>query len=99
MWAARLTDSQREALIAVLRAQGELGPALSGALEELEFARWDELPEAELPWDRVADLADRQGIDEADVVWDLCGGMRAPVSSSARALLPAASGTRAPQTG
>lgn len=75
MWTVRITDSQREALIAILEAQGELGPSLGGALEELEFARWDELPDAELPWERVAELAEAQGIGEADVVWDLAGGL------------------------
>ncbi len=53
------------------RAQGELGPSLTGALEALDFARWDDLPDAELPWERVAELAQAQGIGEADVVWDL----------------------------
>jgi hypothetical protein len=73
MWSVRLTDSQRDALRALIKAQGELGPSLSGALEGLELARWDDLPEAELPWDRVSDLAEKQGIGEADVVWDLTG--------------------------
>jgi hypothetical protein len=82
MWTVRLTDAQRDSLAALLRAQSELGPSLAGALEELDFARWDELPDAELPWDRVQELADAQGIDEADVVWDLCGGMRGKAGSS-----------------
>jgi hypothetical protein len=73
MWCVRLTDSQRDALRALIKAQGELGPSLSGALEGLDLARWDDLPEAELPWDRVTDLASKQGIGEADVVWDLAG--------------------------
>ena len=73
MWCVRLTDSQRDALRALIKAQGELGPSLSGGLEGLELARWDDLPEAELPWDRVSDLAEKQGIGEADVVWDLTG--------------------------
>ena len=75
MWTVRITDAQRDAVIALLRAQGELGPSLSGALEELELARWDDLPDAQLPWDRVAELAEAQGIGEADVVWDLVGGL------------------------
>ena len=77
MWTTRLNHAQRDALMALLRAQGELGPSLTGALEALEFARWDDLPDAELPWDRVAELADAQGIGEADVVWDLAGGLPA----------------------
>ena len=77
MWTVRLTDAQRDALTAFLRAQAELGPSLSGALEKLELARWDDLPDAALPWSRVAELAEAQGIAEADVVWDLAGGYRA----------------------
>jgi hypothetical protein len=77
MWSVKLTDSQRDALRALVKAQGEVGPSLSGALESLEFARWDDLPEAELPWDRVAELATLQGIGEADVVWDLAAGLSA----------------------
>jgi hypothetical protein len=75
MWSVKLTDSQRDALRALLRAQGEVGPSLGGALEALEYARWDDLPEAELDWARVTELAALQGIGEADVVWDLAAGM------------------------
>jgi hypothetical protein len=71
MWCVRLSDSQRGAVRALIAAQGEVGPALSGAVEALELARWDDLPDAELPWERVAELAKAQGIGEADVVWDL----------------------------
>ena len=71
MWCVKLSDSERDALRALAREQQERGPALTGALEALDLARWDDLPEATLPWDRVADLAERQGIGEADVVWDL----------------------------
>ncbi len=77
MWSVKLTDSQRDALRALLKAQGEVGPSLSGALESLEYARWDDLPEAELDWERVAELAKLQGIGEADVVWDLASGFPA----------------------
>ncbi len=73
MWTVRLTDRQLEVLSATLAAQDRLGPALSGALEALELARWDDLPDAHLPWAEVADLASRQGVSEADVVWDLSG--------------------------
>src|SRR4051812_9785197 len=75
MWSVKLTDSQRDALRSLVKAQGEVGPSLSGALEALEFSRWDDLPEAELPWDRVSELATLQGIGEADVVWDLAAGL------------------------
>ena len=54
--------------------EDEVSPALEGALEALELARWDDLPEATLPWDRVTELAGQQGIGEADVVWDLTRG-------------------------
>ena len=77
MWVLRLTDSQRDALRLLIQAQGETGPSLTGALEALELARWDDLPEAELPWERVEELASLQGISEADVVWDLASGMPA----------------------
>ena len=76
MWCVKLSDSQRDAVRAVLKAQGQLGPSLSGALEALDYARWDDLPDAELPWDRVASLAEAQGIGEADVVWDLSAPVR-----------------------
>ena len=75
MWCVKLSDSQRDALMALVTHQRERGPALAAALEALELARWDDLPEATLPWDRVAELAEKQGIGEADVVWDLTGGV------------------------
>jgi hypothetical protein len=74
MWCVKLSDSQRDALQALLRADSELGPPLVGALEALDLARWDDLPEATLPWERVVALASEQGIGEADVVWDLAAG-------------------------
>ena len=73
MWVVKLTDKQLEVLRAVLRAEEHLGPALRGALEALDLARWDDLQEAELPWEAVTDAARRQGISEADVIWDLAG--------------------------
>jgi hypothetical protein len=75
VWSIKLSDSQRDALRLLIQTQGEVGPALTGALESLELARWDDLPEAELPWDKVSELARIQGIGEADVVWDLAAGM------------------------
>ncbi len=82
MWTVRLSDAQRNALRGLIEAQGEIGPLLTGAREALELARWDELPEAALPWERVAELASEQGIGEADVVWDLACGMGGAVRSS-----------------
>jgi hypothetical protein len=73
MWVVRLSDKQLEVLRALLRSEEHLGPALQGALEALDLARWDDLPEAELPWDEVTATARRQGISEADVIWDLSG--------------------------
>ncbi len=71
MWCVKLSDSQRDALQTLIKADPELGPPLAGALEALDLARWDDLPEATLPWERVVALASEQGIGEADVVWDL----------------------------
>jgi hypothetical protein len=83
MWCVKLSDSQRDALCALIKAQGELGTSLQDALEALDYARWDDLPDAELPWDRVGELARAQGIGEADVVWDLAAGMPARPKVSA----------------
>jgi hypothetical protein len=83
MWCVKLSDSQRDALCALIKAQGEFGTSLQDALEALDYARWDDLPDAELPWDRVGELARAQGIGEADVVWDLAAGMPARPKVSA----------------
>jgi hypothetical protein len=78
MWSVKLSDDQREAISVLIKAQGESYDSdLRDALRALELARWDDLPEAQLPWERVSELASAQGIDEADVVWDLAGGMPA----------------------
>jgi hypothetical protein len=79
MWVVRLSDKQLEVLRALLRSEEHLGPALQGALESLDLARWDDLPEAELPWEEVTAAARRQGISEADVIWDLTGHRRRAV--------------------
>ena len=84
MWSVKLTDPQRDAVTALIRAQGELGPSLSGALEALSLARWDDLPDAELPWHRVSELAAAQDISEADVVRDLAAGLHASPSGSSQ---------------
>jgi hypothetical protein len=68
-----MSDKQLEVLRALLRAEEHLGPALQGAVEALDLARWDDLPEAQLPWDEIETAARRQGISEADVIWDLAG--------------------------
>ena len=77
MWCVKLSDSQRDALIALVKTQCEPGPAVTAVLEALTLARWDDLPEASLPWDSVSELARAQGCGEADVVWDLASGMPA----------------------
>ena len=73
MWVVRLTDKQLEVLRALLRSEDHLGPALQGAVEALDLARWDDLPEAELPWDEIENIARQQNISVADVIWDLAG--------------------------
>jgi hypothetical protein len=84
MWIVRFTDAQRDALKLLIEAQGEVGPSLGGAGEALDLARWDDLPDAELPWDAVTSLASMQGIGEADVVWDLAAGGRLPAKHARR---------------
>ena len=71
MWCVKLSESQRDALRGLIKAQPKVGTALAGALEAMDLARWDDLPEASLPWEQVSELACAQGIGEADVVWDL----------------------------
>ncbi len=73
MWVVRLSDKQLEVVRAVLRSEEHRGPALEGALEALDLARWDDLPDAELPWSEVSDSARLQGVSEADVIWDISG--------------------------
>ena len=80
MWMVRLTDKQLEVLRALLRSEEHLGPALQRSLEALELARWDDLPDAQLPWSEVSSTARRQGVSEADVVWDLCGRHEEPAA-------------------
>jgi hypothetical protein len=76
MWCVKLSDSQRASVRALIKSQAEVDPTLVAALEALDLARWDDLPEASLPWERVTELASRQGIGEADVVWDLTAAAR-----------------------
>jgi hypothetical protein len=73
VWSARFTESQLETLKDLIRIQGEIGSDLEGALEAMELARWDDLPDAELPWAHVSQQAELQGISEADVIWDMSG--------------------------
>jgi hypothetical protein len=78
VWSARFTESQLETLKDLIRIQGEIGSELEGALEAMELARWDDLPEAELPWPQVSEQAEQQGISEADVIWDMAGRRKEP---------------------
>ena len=87
MWCVKLSDSQRDALRALVREQDRHGPTLTAALEALDLARWDDLPDAELPWADVGRLAAAQGIGEADVVWDLAAGMHTKKPSPGTALI------------
>jgi hypothetical protein len=96
MWCARFSESQLETVKALIRAQGEFGPELEGALEALELARWDDLPEAELPWDAVSEQAAIQSISEADVIWDLAGRKKEPPAPRTRPK-GAGPGRRAPK--
>jgi len=91
MWCVKLSDSQRDALIALVKSQCEPGQAVNAVLEALTLARWDDLPEATLPWESVAELARAQGIGEADVVWDLAAGMATKRATPGTALVPPAS--------
>jgi hypothetical protein len=84
MWSARFTESQLQTLKELIRAQGDVGPDLEGALDALDLARWDDLPEAELPWRQVSDQATLQGISEADVIWDMAGRKKEPRAPKVR---------------
>jgi hypothetical protein len=95
MWCARFTDSQLETLKDLIRIQGEVGAELEGALEALELARWDDLPEAQLPWPQVMEQATLQGISEADVVWDMSGRKKEPAAPRPRK--PRKPATRTPK--
>lgn len=81
MWEVRFSEAQHEVLIALIRSQGHRGPSLTGALEALELARWDELPEATLPWPEIDQACRMQGITEADAIWDACGQHPEPAVS------------------
>ena len=73
MWVVKLSDKQLEVLRALLRSEEHLGPTLKGAVEALDLARWDDLPEAHLPWEEIETIARRQVISVADVIWDRAG--------------------------
>ena len=88
MWCARFSEIQLQTLKDLIRAQGELGPEFEGALEALDFARWDDLPEAELPWESVAEQAALQGISEADIVWDMSGRKKEPPAARQKRTVP-----------
>ena len=61
MWIARLTDSQRDALKALIAAQGEVGPSRRGPMSSSTWRAGTISPAAELLVDRVAELAKTQG--------------------------------------
>lgn len=78
MWLVKLTDKQLEVVRAVLRSETHRGPALDGAIEALDLARWDDLPEAQLPWAEIEFEARKQNVPLADVIWDRCGRHEEP---------------------
>ena len=54
MWCVKLSDSERDALRALIKEQAsggeeEISPALEGALEALDLARWDDLRRPRCP--------------------------------------------------
>jgi len=73
MWVVRMSDKQLEVLRALLRSEQHLGPALDLAPRNPGVEPWDELPEAELPWEEVETAARTQGCSPADVIWDRAG--------------------------
>ena len=96
MWSVKLSDDQREAIAVLIKAQGESYDSdLRDALRALELARWDDLPEAQLPWSSVIEQAELQGISEADVVWDMSG--RKKEAAAPRVRKARKPGTRAPK--
>ncbi len=95
MWVVRLSDKQLEVVRAVLRSEQHRGPALEGALEALDLACWDDLPAAQLPWGEVQSEAVKQGVSEADVIWDRCGRHEEPPVPPIRARRERASRKRA----
>ena len=76
MWVVRLTEKQLEVLRAVLRSEEHLGPALRGVARGARARPLGRPPDAQLPWEDVIEAARRQGISEADVIWDLSGKKR-----------------------
>lgn len=84
MWCVKLKDSEIGALRVLVKSQEEASEALAGALEALELARWDELPDAELPWEELEQMAAVQGVGVADVFWDRAGRAAEPPAPSAQ---------------
>ena len=86
MWCVRLKDGEIEALRVLVRSQGgeDPGDVLSGSMEALELACWDDLPEAVLPWDELERTASQQGISIADAFWDRAGRVPEPPASKER---------------
>ena len=82
MWSVKLSDSQRDALRALIKAQGDPGHRSRARSKRSTTRAGTSCRTRPLPWDRVAELARAQDIGEADVVWDLAGrdalGGRAP---------------------
>src|SRR5680860_22296 len=88
MWVVRMSDKQLEVLRALLHSEEHLGPTLKGAVEALDLARWDELPEAELPWDEIEATARHQGCSPASAVPDDVGRRAALMAGGRFDLVP-----------
>ena len=57
----------------MLRSEEHLGPALRGRSRRSSWRAGTSCPMRSCPGQSVADEARRQGVSEAEVVWDLCG--------------------------
>lgn len=84
MWCVKLSDSEIGALRVLVKSQEESSEALAGALEALELARWDDLPDAELPWEELERVAAAQGVGVVEVFWDRAGRAAEPPVPSAQ---------------
>ena len=75
MWCVKLSDSQRDALIALVKTQCEPGPAVTAVLEALDAGALGRPPRGHAAVGQGRRAGRAQGIGEADVVWDLAAGM------------------------
>ena len=71
MWVVRLSDKQLEVLRALLRSEEHLGPALQAPSRRSTWPAGTSSPRPSCPGRRSRPTARRQGISQADVIWDL----------------------------